>query len=315
MRNHAPLLAFLSCLLGAAFLVLSIGCSGPKQGGTAPAESELFGLMSAGRAAFRQGSVEQAATLYRQALMRARAMDNALAIGDAAYNLAACRVRQGKYEEARALLAEAKEEISSIHGNLADILLVEAKVARLQGKPDEALALAEQVLSSRGSHPTDRHRLQVHVLRGLISCEYGDIGHAEPELKQAVAYANGVSSPALRAEVSGLAGRIYLLQEQPGKAAKEFDHQALLLKQAALYREMVKALRSAGEAYMSSGSGKLAADRFYRAARSTFALGDRVEAVNLGKMAISAAKEAADEKALVRVRTLLGEIEAAKVNE
>lgn len=315
MRNQAPLLAFLSCLLGAAFFVLSVGCSGPKQSGTVPAESELFELMSAGRAAFRKGSVEQAATLYRQALMRARAMDNGLAIGDAAYNLAACRVIQGKYEEARALLAEAKEEISSIHGNLADILLVEAKVARLQGKPDEALGLAEQVLSQRGSRPTDRQRLQVHVLRGHIRCDSGDIGHADSELKQAAAYANRFSSPALRAEVSGLAGRIYLLQEEPAKAAKEFDHQANLLKQATLYREMVTALGSAGEAYMSSGGWRLAADRFYRAARSTFALGDREEAVNLAKKAISAADEAADEKAMVRARALLAEIEDTHASE
>jgi len=44
-------------------------------------------------------------------------------------------------------------------------------------------------------------------------------------------------------------------------------------------------------------------------------LGDREEAVYLGKMAISAAKGAADEKALVRARALLGEIEAAKDSE
>jgi hypothetical protein len=188
-------------------------------------------------------------------------------------------------------------------------------VARLQHKPDEALALAEQVLSHRGSGPTDRQRLQVHVLRGHIRCDSGDIGLANLELKQAAAYAKRINSPALKAEVSGLAGRIYLLQEEPAKAAKEFDQQANLLKKAALYREMVTALRSAGEAYMSSGGWRLAADRFYRAARSTFAWGDRKEAVNLAKKAISAANGAADEKALVRVRALLGEIEAAQDSE
>jgi hypothetical protein len=67
------------------------------------------------------------------------------------------------------LLDEAKTEISRIQGNIADIQLVEAKVARLQGNPEEALMLADQVLSSPG-FPSCRQPSPAGILTPRPDC-------------------------------------------------------------------------------------------------------------------------------------------------
>jgi tetratricopeptide (TPR) repeat protein len=309
-------------LVFAALFLGPTGCSGPDRGKGVAADSDVLvadpefsRAMAAGRAAFDRGLTEQAATFYRRALMRARAIDNASAIGNAAYNLSACYISQGKHERARALLEEAKGEFSRSQGNIADILLVEAKVARLQGNPDEALVVSEQVLSHRASLPTDGHRLQVYLLRGHIACDKGDIGPAFSELQTATKYANEVSDPSLHAGLLALEGRIYLGKNEPERAAKKFDNEATLLRKAERHREMVRALRSAAAAYMSAGDTRAGADRFFRASRSMFAQGEREEALKLGKMALSAAEAADDQLAIARTRALLDEIEGASASQ
>lgn len=299
---------FYFCCL--AFFMLLSDCAAPTPNKEITADTEFARMMSAGRVAFDRGLNEQAATLYQQALRRARAMDSAAAIGDAAYNLAACRIQLGQLEKARTLLAEAKAEIISIQGNIADIQLVEAKVARLQGNPDEALSLAEQVLSHPGSNPTDGQRLQVYLLRGHIACDRGDASRAQQELQMAERFAAGKSDLTLPAGLSGLAGRIHLIKKQPVLAAKQFDREAFLLRQAEQYAPMARALQSSAEAYLSAGNYSQAADRFFRAARSVFAQGQIAAALNLAQRALSAADTAGDQTAMARVRALLDEIEA-----
>ena len=85
-----------------AFFLILTACATATPHNEKPIDVEFSATMSAGRAAFDLGSIEQALTLYQQALRRARTMDNAAAIGAAAYNLAACRIRLGQLEEAGA---------------------------------------------------------------------------------------------------------------------------------------------------------------------------------------------------------------------
>ena len=185
MKKQTPPFALAFCLCGLAFYLMLTGCAGPAPDTAVEVDSEFSRSMRAGRLAFDQGLIEQAARFYQQALSRARAMDSATQIGDAAYNLAACRIGLNQLEKARDLLDEAKTEISRIQGNIADIQLVEAKVARLQGNPEEASMLADQVLSSPNSHPGDNLRLQVYLLRGQIACDKDDAAMALRELQMA----------------------------------------------------------------------------------------------------------------------------------
>jgi hypothetical protein len=55
----------------------------------------------------------------------------------------------------------------------------------------------------------------------------------------------------------------------------------------------------------------VAADRFFRAARSVFAQGDEKEAIRLGEMAKASADASGDHQTVARVRALMEEIEDA----
>lgn len=272
------------------------------------ADVEFAQLMSGGRVAYDRGLIEQAAGLYQQALQRARLMDVAAAIGDAAYNLAACRIRLGQLDPAHALLAEAKAEIASIHGNIADVQLVQAKLARLQGSPDAALMFADQVLSGPGSNPSDGHRLEVYLLRGEIACDRKDANLAARELQTAATYADRAADTTLLAGLSRLAGRIHLLKKEPIMAAQAFDREASLLRHAEQYAQMMHALKHAAEAYLLAGNDGLAADRFFRTARSLFAQGELAAAGRLAQRSLAAAEKAGDQPAMARATALLAEI-------
>jgi len=311
MKKQTLTFSLAICLCGLTFYLMLIGCARPAPDTAVKIDSELSRSMTAGRLAFDQGLIDQAARFYQQALRRARAMDNASQIGDAAYNLAACWIHLNQFEKAKDLLDEAKTEIASIHGNIADIQLVEAKVAWLQGNPGEALMLADQVLSSPGSYPTDNLRLQVYLLRGQIACDKDDAVLALQELQKAKSVARLVSDHPLQADISALAGCIHLIKNEPVMAAKEFDSETRLLRQAKRYREMAHALQNAAEAYLSAGNYSLAADRFFRAARSTFAQGQNPAAMKLGHLALSTADKAEDQSVKIRARALLDEIETA----
>ena len=311
MKKRTLPLALAICLCGPAFYLMLPGCAGPMPDTRVEIDSEFSRSMTAGRLAFDQGLIEQAVRFYQQALRRARAMDNAAQIGDAAYNLAACWIRLNQLENARNSLDEAKTEISGIHGNIAEIQLVEAKVARWQGHLKEALTLADQALSSQESKPTEDLRLQVYLLRGQIACDEGDAAQALKELQKAKSIARLVSRPPLQADISALAGRIHLIKNEHILAAREFDSETRLLRNAKRYPRMVRALQNAAEAYLSADNYSLAADRFFRAARSTFAQGQNSTAIKLGHLALAAAKKAEDQSVKIRVQNLLDEIEAA----
>ncbi len=311
MKKQAPRFSLVFCLCGFVFYLMLTGCVKPAPETAVEIDSEYSRSMTAGRLAFDQGLIEQATRFYQQALRRARAIDSAPQIGDAAYNLAACWIHLNQLEIARDLLDEAETEISSIHGNIADIKLVAAKVAWLQGNSEEALMLADQVLSSPGSYPADNLRLQVYLLRGQIACDNDDAALALQELQKAKNITSLVSAPSLQADISALAGRIHLIKSEPVMAAKEFDSEARLLRQAKRYPEMAHALQNAAEVYLSAGNYSLAADRFFRAARSTFAQGQNSAAMKLGHLALSAADKAEDQSVKIRVRALMDEIETA----
>jgi tetratricopeptide (TPR) repeat protein len=311
MKKQTPGLSLACCLCGLIFFLMLTGCARPAPDTAVKIDSEFSRSMTAGRLAFDQGLIDQAARYYQQALGRARAMDSAAKIGDAAYNLAACRIHLNQLDKARDLLDEAKTEIAGIHGNIADIQLVEAKVAWLQGNPAEALMLADQVLSSPGSYPTDYLRLQVYLLRGQIACDKDDAAVALQELQKARSIDRQISDHPLQADISALAGRIHLIKNEPVLAAKEFDSETRLLRQAKRYTEMAQALQNAAEAYQSAGNYSLAADRFFRAARSTFAQGQNSAAMKLGHLALSAADKTEDQSVKIRARALLDEIETA----
>ncbi len=240
---------------------------------TAPAnDKELSRTRDLARAAFDEGATAKAIDLYAKALNRALAMDDATEIGNAAYNLALCHIILGQLDQASASLAEAKAAFTRSGNNPADALLLEATVAQRQGKLEQALSLAGQVLSAS---PDESHRFQVALLKGTIACEQDDPAGARTALVEADQH--HVASTPLLAARERLAGNILLLERNPSEAAAAFDRAAALFQTAEHYRDMAITLRRAGEAYGEAGDMQRAEDRLSRAKRSLAAQGEKVE--------------------------------------
>jgi tetratricopeptide (TPR) repeat protein len=254
-----------------ALTVLTLaGCA---TGPTVPREDkELSRAGDLARAAFDDGATAKAVDLYRKALNRAHAMDDATEIGNAAYNLALCHTLLGQHDQASASLAEAKAAFERSGSIPADVLLLEATIAQRQGSLEQALLLSDQVLSAS---PDESHRLQAALLKGTIAFEQDDLAHARMALAEADQHR--VANVALLAARERLAGNIFLLEGNPAEAAASFDCAAALFQTAGHYRDMAVTLRRAGEAYREAGDTQRAEDRLFRAKRSLAAQGEKAE--------------------------------------
>ena len=251
-------------------LLVQVGCATAPP--APPRDRELSRASELARAAFEDGAIAQAIELYRRALNRARAMDDATEIGNAAYNLALGHTLLRQLDQASASLAEAKAEFQRSGGNLADVLLLEATIAQRQGQLEQSLALAEQVLlaSSDASH-----RFQAALLKGTIAFEQNAPARARVALAEADKH--HVTNAPLLAARERLAGNIFLLEGNPAEAAVAFDCAAALFQEAKRYRDMALTLQRTGEAYREAGDTQRAEDRLFRARRSLAAQGEKAE--------------------------------------
>jgi len=267
----------------------------------------LSNAMASGRLAFERGLNAEAVGMYRRALERAREMDDAGAIADASYNLAAALVQAGDYAGAAAALLESEAEARRAGGNIADVLLLRARVARLNRNPSEAAALADGVLGDSASRPTPGHRALAHVLKGELAVDGGDWPAAEQQARlarSALGKVGDSASPAVLAGVVGLRGQVARGRGNLPDAAQLFDRRVDLLRKARLYGDLPGALADSAQAWMSLGNPAEAAPRFYRAARAAAARDDMARARLLLSQASAAASQAQDERLLALVRAL-----------
>jgi tetratricopeptide (TPR) repeat protein len=256
-------------VIALTFLMLA-GCATPPT--APPRDKELSRTSDLARAAFEAGATAKAIDLYREALNRAHAMDDATEIGNAAYNLALCQIILGQLDQASALLVEAKAAFQRSGSNPADVLLLEATIAQRQGKLEQALSLADQVLSAS---PDKNDLFQATLLKGTIACQQDDPARARTALAEADKH--HVPNAPLLAARERLAGNIFLLEGNPAEAAAAFDRAAALFQKAKHYRDMALTLRRAGEAYREAGDTQRAEDRLFRAKRSLAAQGEKAE--------------------------------------
>jgi len=292
-------------LVFAAIVAWLPGCI-PNHGPTG--DRELRAAATAAQLAFGEGRLGLAAQMYDRALLRARAMDDSPAIADAAYNLAACLTEMGNYQQARDTLDEALAEARRSGGRVIDVLLVKATLARLQKKPSEVFAVAAQVLSHHPP-PTAAERSQAYLVEAEAACDADDSHAAARYLAQVNVAA--LSSAPLQARLAEARGRIAVLNKDWKGAATEFDRAAELWRGARRYSSMSHDLGHAADAYAAGGLIGFAADRYYRAARSAFGLGDAVASVKLIASARAAAKAAGVVDLVARADALAAEIKAA----
>ena len=76
MNRQTSSVDFAFYLCGLLFFLVLTNCATALPRQKIDSDAEFAATMSAGRVAFDQGLIEQAASLYQQALKRARIMDN-----------------------------------------------------------------------------------------------------------------------------------------------------------------------------------------------------------------------------------------------
>jgi len=300
--------SFLIKILCLGVLECICGCAGSSSVKLVHGDRTFAEATVTAHTAFQQDRIDEAATLYKLALKRAYALDQPSAIGDAAYNLAACMLRLRKYDRARTLLREARHELARGDSPLADVLLLQAHAAHLAGDVHAADVFIHLLRTDPKSKPLAEHLGQAFILEGNIACERNDWPSAAELLEQARDYLQPDAEASLQAHEAGLAGRIASGTRDHHAAAEAFEKQAELLRRAGHYRAISSAIAKAGEAYIALNEHNLAADFFYRAARNAAAWDDNVRAKEWALVALSAARDTDDTIIAGLVESLLSEL-------
>ncbi len=249
------------------------GCASAQPPSGRGDDPMLARVDSTARRAVEEGRIEEASRRFREALDRARYINDGPSIALSAHNLAACLLMLGRTAEASPLIAEALHEHRRLGMPAWDTRILEIKAARLRGSTDEARRLTARMLSALPPDAPD-FRAQIHLIQAQIACDLGDARSARSALDRATEILPLATDPSIHAAAAGAAGRARLLEGRPLDAAVQFDRESHISRQYRQYRAMALALRSAGEAYRDAGRPDDAADRFYRAARTLFAQGD-----------------------------------------
>jgi tetratricopeptide (TPR) repeat protein len=268
--------------------------------------------------AFALGACQAAAAYYGKALNRARAADQAEAIGSYAYDMAVCLIARGDLEQAGDLLEEATVELERAGVPLADVFLVQAQLAWHRGVGGDAqslthaVAAARRVLDDPRAQPTAAQRAQAALLFGEIACQQGDSAEVATQLMAARTLAGAEPTPGLRAGLDRVAGCLALSQGRSEAAGQHFDDEAGWLRQSRRYADMARALRRAGLAYRQAGLLKAATERYYRAARSWLGQGRINDAEQDVAVARTVAGQLRDTQLMPLVAGLARAIEAHK---
>lgn len=340
--HHAALVA---CVMAAAL-------GGCRAGGSNAADVDRPLARQSRQAveAFHYGYDDEAVEHYRLALRRAWELDDTEAIANTAYNLAACWAAMQQFEPARQALAEARAELRRSRQSEVDAWLLEAKIARAQGRLGDATYIADCVVapmirrdpacneSCRGKDDSrlmatvrgcrDRlakclghgdgepdvcegYNVSLAVFRANLALDSGDVGAARASLSRAMQMEVAQTNPASRAEVASAEARLLLMSQRPAEAARRLDEEARWLRESGHLRELPMATSSAAEALLQAGQPIEASVRFLRTARLLYGRGDLLAALFFLERSIALAVEMNDSDLQLRAALLLEEIERA----
>jgi len=283
-------------------ILASCSSSGPVR----QVDPELYRTAKSARTAFGHGQYEQAARLYQRSLNRARVMDDAVEIGNNAYNLAACSMELREYDRARELLEESRAAFQRTGVVPEGISILEVKSALAVGSLEKAKELLESI--SKGDSLPPEIMVQYKLLRADLALRLDETDKARLELSDLRDELREVGVDALTAEADRLEGELLVREREFMAAGGIFDHRADLLRQTAHYRPMAIALGRAGEAYWDGRAYCRSLNRFFRAARSLFAQEDMVESLNMLSFAMEVSRDCAQESLRQEVRELFDEI-------
>jgi hypothetical protein len=229
-------------------------CASPPGG--PPSDRALAQFVHAGGNAYDLERPEQAVTAYRAALTRARMRDDASAIADAGFDLAAAQLRAGDSQGAIATAREVQQELGR----------------RGRGDPGLDLVVATALFRQNDAAAADRIAARLAAgdeevadaawfLRGLIADSRGD----RVMLASALAALSPAAEPADRMEL------LARLNHDSALALNAAD----VRREQLDYRGMARALALAAQ---FTGDPGVAADLYLRAGRSAAGRGDAAQA-------------------------------------
>jgi predicted ATPase/class 3 adenylate cyclase/predicted negative regulator of RcsB-dependent stress response len=190
-----------------------------------------------------QGRMEDAEPHFRQALELRRSVGNLMKIADGANELGRFEGRIGNFEEAKALLAEARglflEEGDEVEALAADVWLVESFVHA--GESEAALALAADALERTATTPgVDIFAAMLHRLRGWAYMQLKDLEGAgtafDESLQLARVEGENVGMRSADYEIALTLDALEQLGELVGDPTVDLEHErdALMAKLAVL---------------------------------------------------------------------------------
>jgi hypothetical protein len=241
-------------------------CSSAHQP-TTPEDTKLHQNARAAGVALSLDRPEEAATQYERALERARARDDAAAIGDYGYDLAVTQLTANHPKQALATIRMTRNELAR-RGvvSFPELDLAEATALYRLGEKAASNTLATKVAT--GNDPASAARAR--FLQGLIADETGDAAG----LDAAISYFSQPASADQQADGDELLARRDLRRGDFNAAIAEAERCANLRRTGLDYRGMARALSVAADAQVHAGNTRAAAELYMRAGQSAAAQGD-----------------------------------------
>ena len=289
---------------GALVGMLLAGCSSPKVAQPV-ADTALHDLAGSALASYEQGGIDRASQLFERALERARLIGDLRETARNAYNLALCRLAQGRTAEAHALLAQARAGLPPQGAEAARVWLAEMQAALHDGLPQEVRADAQRALDA-GADPAGRAEARLE----LADMAYGsnDVVSARRLLAEVGSDLGLAGPPALQARAAGIEAQLAEHEGSAAAAAAAQEREADYWGQAGRYQWMSMALAGAGASYRSAGLPRKAYPCLLRAGASFKAAGDRKHAQDMVTAAVTTAREAGEKDWVTAAEALLAEI-------
>jgi hypothetical protein len=248
-------------------LMLSMASCGSAHTPSTPEDTTLHQNARAAGAAFSLDRPEEAATQYERALERARARDDAAALGDYGYDLAVAQLAANHPRQALASVRMTRDELARRGiASFPELDLAEATALYRLGAKRESSGIAVRLAAADDPAAAARAR----YLEGLIADETGDAAG----LDAAIASLARPASADQQADMDELLARRDLGRSDFNAAIAEAERSADLRRTRLDYRGMARALSVAADAEAHAGNAQAAAELYMRAGQSAGAQGD-----------------------------------------
>lgn len=252
--------------LGAWLAAGWTGCTTPSfTPPVQPADPEVARLAASARAAMEEDAPDKAAVLYREALVRAEALDDQIISAHVSFNLAVVLFRTRDLPGARTAVTRAEALAEKIGTGRVAPTLLRARIAWMEHKPDEAATACD---TAEAGNPDALERADLALIRAEIARERGEDAAMDRFAVEAKSRMPRSAPPAWKARLHGLLGEGELRAKRPTAAAEEFQLEAEAARAARYAPGVSAALLREAAARSEAGDTVPAAECYLRAARS-----------------------------------------------